>query len=155
MLLRCSASCSSRLASLTYLLRKSSPSWLQSTNNTGITATASVRSSPCYFSSAAATPDRIKELRLKSGAPVVECKKALEQADGDITKAMDWLREHGAAKASSKLRGRDAPEGLVAIRINAEGTRGALVKVSALIAIIVTCTNFKYGNRDCSLLFMN
>jgi hypothetical protein len=82
-----------------------------------------------------ATSDRIKELRLKSGAPVVECKKALEHAEGDITKAMDWLREHGAAKTSSKLRGRDAPEGLVALRITADGTRAALVKVSLLATV--------------------
>jgi hypothetical protein len=54
---------------------------------------------------------KLKDLRAMSGAPIVECKKALEETDGDVDEAMDWLREHGAAKASKKVSGRDADEG--------------------------------------------
>ena len=51
--------------------------------------------------------------------------KALESSNGEIREAMDWLRKHGAAKASSKLAGRDATEGLVGVKVNAEGTKAA------------------------------
>ena len=54
---------------------------------------------------------QLKELRAMSGAPIVDCKKALGECDGSVDKAMDWLREHGAAKASKKVSGRDADEG--------------------------------------------
>jgi hypothetical protein len=54
----------------------------------------------------------LKSLRSLSGAPIVDCKKALGETDGDVDKAMDWLREHGAAKASKKVSGRDADEGI-------------------------------------------
>ena len=57
----------------------------------------------------------LKDLRNRSGAPMMECKKALDSSDGDLDKALEWLRKHGAAKASSKLAGRDASEGLVGI----------------------------------------
>lgn len=66
---------------------------------------------------AAVSMSLLKELRSKSGAPMVECKKALEASD-TVAEAMDWLRENGAAKASSKLQGREAVEGLVGVVIS-------------------------------------
>ena len=63
---------------------------------------------------AKASMAQIKELREQTAAPIGECKKALEASDGDISKAFDWLRKKGAAKASD-LGSRDANEGLVAI----------------------------------------
>lgn len=77
----------------------------------------------------------LKDLRARTGAPMVECKKALEHAvkeesSVDLqTLAMDWLREHGAAKASSKVQGRETTEGLVGMALSKE--KGCLVKVSA------------------------
>jgi len=71
----------------------------------------------------------LKDLRSRSGAPMVECKKALESCADDVDAAMDWLRKHGAAKASSKLAGREAEEGLVGVMTN--GTRGAIVQVNS------------------------
>jgi elongation factor Ts len=62
---------------------------------------------------------------------MMECKKALESSNGEIREAMDWLRKHGAAKASSKLAGRDATEGLVGVKVNAEGTKASIVKVAS------------------------
>jgi elongation factor Ts len=70
----------------------------------------------------------LKELRALSGAPMVECKKALEHTE-NLDDAMDWLRKHGAAKASSKLAGRDAQEGLVGLL--SVGTSASLVQVAS------------------------
>lgn len=63
----------------------------------------------------AITAAQVKELREKSGAGMMDCKKALEATDGDIAKAMDWLREKGISKAAKK-----------ADRIAAEGLTGAV-----------------------------
>lgn len=73
----------------------------------------------------------LKNLRAQSGAPIIECKKALENAGDDLGAAMDWLREHGAAKASSKLQGRETTEGLVGLKVSADGKTAALVKVAS------------------------
>lgn len=50
----------------------------------------------------AVTAALVKELREKTGAGMMDCKKALVEVDGDITKAIDWLREKGIAKAAKK-----------------------------------------------------
>jgi len=75
--------------------------------------------------------DLLKDLRTQSGAPIVDCKKALQAAGSDLSAAMDWLREHGAAKASSKVQGRETTEGLVGLRVSADGKSAALVKVAS------------------------
>eukprot|EP00980_Cylindrotheca_fusiformis_P017855 scaffold5653_cov147-Cylindrotheca_fusiformis.AAC.17 len=77
------------------------------------------------------TMTQIKELRGLSGAPIVECKKALTELNGDVEGAMDWLRKHGAAKATQKVSGRDAEEGLVSCVVSEDGKSAALVKVSS------------------------
>lgn len=66
-----------------------------------------------------------------SGAPIVDCKKALGEAKGNVDEAMDWLRQHGAAKAAQKVSGRDAVEGLVACSVSDDGKSASLVKVSS------------------------
>jgi len=77
------------------------------------------------------TMQLIKKLRSATGAPMVECKKAIsaQGVDGNYEKANEWLRKNGSAKAASKLAGRDASEGLVGIAIS-EGV-GAIVRVSS------------------------
>ncbi|MCC3860882.1 translation elongation factor Ts [Pseudemcibacter aquimaris] len=70
----------------------------------------------------------VKELRDKSGAGMMDCKKALGENDGDIEAAMDWLRQKGIAKAEKKS-GRVAAEGLVAVASN--GTTGVAVEVNS------------------------
>jgi elongation factor Ts len=75
--------------------------------------------------------DQLKDLRSRSGAPIVECKKALGESEGDVEKAMDWLRQHGAAKASSKVSGREATEGLVSCKVAPSGKMASLVMVSS------------------------
>ncbi len=70
----------------------------------------------------------VKELRVKTGAGMMDCKKALVESDGDIDGAADWLRTKGLAAAAKKA-GRVAAEGLVAITVN-DGA-GAIVEVNA------------------------
>lgn len=70
----------------------------------------------------------VKELRDKSGAGMMDCKKALGENDGDIEAAMDWLRQKGIAKAEKKS-GRVAAEGLVAVASN--GKVGVAVEVNS------------------------
>ena len=70
----------------------------------------------------------IKDLRGKTGAGMMDCKKALQETEGDIEAAVDWLRTKGLAAAAKKA-GRVAAEGLVAV--SAEGTKGAVVEVNS------------------------
>ena len=74
------------------------------------------------------TATQVKELREKSGAGMMDCKKALSEAKGDMDAAIDWLRTKGLATAAKKS-GRIASEGLVAIAIS--GQKGALVELNA------------------------
>lgn len=74
------------------------------------------------------TASLVKELREKTGAGMMDCKKALNEVAGDIEKAVDWLRTKGLSAASKKA-GRVAAEGLVAV--SAAGTKGAVVEVNA------------------------
>ncbi|MEQ9811380.1 MAG: translation elongation factor Ts [Azospirillaceae bacterium] len=70
----------------------------------------------------------VKELREKTGAGMMDCKKALSETAGDIEAAVDWLRTKGLAAAAKKA-GRAATEGLVGIAI--DGPRGAVVEVNS------------------------
>ena len=70
----------------------------------------------------------VKELRDQMGLPMMECKKALEAADGDIERAIDELRKSGA-KAEAKLTGRKAEQGLIGSYVSEDGKTGALVSV--------------------------
>jgi elongation factor Ts len=73
----------------------------------------------------------LKELREVSGAPMMECKKALEESDQDLDKALDWLRQHGAAKASSKVAGRETVEGLIGVATTDGNQAMAVVQVAS------------------------
>ena len=74
------------------------------------------------------TASLVKELREKTGAGMMDCKKALNEVQGDLEKAIDWLRTKGLSAAAKKA-GRVAAEGLVGVAAN--GTRGAVVEVNA------------------------
>src|SRR6478736_5959727 len=74
------------------------------------------------------TASLVKELREKTGAGMMDCKKALNEVQGDLEKAVDWLRTKGLSAAAKKA-GRVAAEGLVGVAAN--GTRGAVVEVNA------------------------
>src|SRR3979409_1394282 len=74
------------------------------------------------------TASLVKELREKTGAGMMDCKKALGEVQGDLEKAVDWLRTKGLSAAAKKA-GRIAAEGLVGGA--ATGNRGAVVEVNA------------------------
>ena len=74
------------------------------------------------------TASMVKELREKSGAGMMDAKKALVENGGDMDAAVDWLRTKGLAKAEKKS-GRTAAEGLVAVAV--DGTKGAALEVNA------------------------
>jgi elongation factor Ts len=78
----------------------------------------------------AVTAALVKELRERSGAGMMDCKKALVQTDGDIDKAIDYLRENGIMKAQKKA-GRIAAEGLVRVAFGEGNTTGAIVEVNS------------------------
>jgi len=74
------------------------------------------------------TASLVKELREKTGAGMMDCKRALGEVQGDLEKAVDWLRTKGLSAAAKKA-GRVAAEGLVGVA--ARGNRGAVVEVNA------------------------
>src|SRR4051812_25670523 len=74
------------------------------------------------------TASLVKELREKTGAGMMDCKKALGETSGDLEQAVDWLRKKGLAAAAKKA-GRVAAEGLVGVA--AEGKSGAAVEINS------------------------
>ena len=87
-----------------------------------------------------ATPKLIKELRELSGAGMLDCKKALKECEGNVEKAMSFLRESGLAKAAKKA-GNVAAEGLISLVVNEDNTK-------ATIAEINSQTDFVAKNKD-------
>ena len=91
------------------------------------------------------TAAMVKELREKTGAGMMDCKSALNEVEGDIEAAVDWLRKKGLSKAAKKS-GRIAAEGLVALAIS--GTKGVAVEVNSE-------TDFVARNDDFQKLSQN
>lgn len=89
----------------------------------------------------------VKELREKTGAGMMDCKKALNEVDGDIEKAVEWLRQKGIASAEKKA-GKVAAEGLVDSYIHTGGRIGVLVEVNCQ-------TDFVARNEDFQALVRN
>jgi len=79
---------------------------------------------------AGATPKLIKELRALSGAGMLDCKKALNECEGDIDKAVSYLREAGLSKAAKKS-GNVAAEGLVSILVNENNTKVTMAEINS------------------------
>ena len=88
------------------------------------------------------TAQLVKELREKTGAGMMDCKKVLTETDGDMEKAIDLLRERGIAKAAKKS-GRVAAEGLVEGYISADGKTGAIVEVNSETDFVAKNEEFK------------
>ena len=82
----------------------------------------------------------VKELREKSGAGMMDCKRALAETDGDMEAAIDWLRTKGLATAAKKS-GRVASEGLVAFAV--DGTKGAVIELNAETDFVARNTEFQ------------
>ncbi|MDI7225583.1 translation elongation factor Ts [Leptospira santarosai] len=79
---------------------------------------------------AAVTTDLIRELRERTSAGMMDCKKALEENNADIEKAITWLREKGIAKAAKKA-GRETKEGRIVSYIHGNGKIGVLVELNS------------------------
>ena len=84
----------------------------------------------------------VKELRERTGAGMMDCKKALTATDGDMQKAIDWLREKGIAKAAKKS-GRVAAEGAVAAYVSADKKTGVLLEVNCETDFTANNENFR------------
>jgi elongation factor Ts len=75
------------------------------------------------------TTEMIKQLRAATNAPMLDCRKALQEADGDFNKAVDWLREKGMATAA-KRSDRDASNGVVELYSHGGGRVGVMVEIN-------------------------
>ena len=92
----------------------------------------------------------VKELRERTGAGMMDCKKALTETSGDIDKAIDFLREKGLAAAAKKA-GRVAAEGLVEAYIHAGGRIGVLVEINCETDFVAKTDAFKNLAKDIAM----
>lgn len=96
------------------------------------------------------TASIVKELRERTGAGMMDCKKALKEVNGDMDKAIDYLREKGLAAAAKKA-GRVAAEGIVDAYIHMGGTVGVLVEVNCETDFVAKTDDFKSLVHDIAL----
>jgi len=94
----------------------------------------------------------VKELREKTGAGMMDCKGALNETDGDIEAAVDWLRKKGLAKAAKKA-GRVAAEGLVAVE--SAGHHAAIVEVNSETDFVARNDSFQGFAREAAKLALD
>ena len=88
------------------------------------------------------TTDMIKELRAATGAGILDCRKALTEADGDFKKAVDYLREKGMATAA-KRADRDASQGVVELYSHGGGRVGVMVEVNCETDFVARSDKFR------------
>ena len=96
------------------------------------------------------TADQVKQLRERSGAGIMECKRALEQADGDMARAVDLLKHQGLAKADKKT-GREASQGLIEPYIHGGGRIGAIVEVNCETDFVARTPEFRELAHDLAM----
>jgi elongation factor Ts len=96
------------------------------------------------------TATLIKDLRERTGAGMSDCKKALTEVEGDVDKAIDYLRTKGLAKAAKKA-GREATEGAVVSYIHGGGRIGVLVEINCETDFVARNEDFQAFTRDVAL----
>jgi len=84
----------------------------------------------------------VAELRARTGAGMMDCKKALQESGGELEKAIDLLRQRGAAKAD-KRAGREASEGLIGSYVHHDGSVGVLVELNCETDFVARTEDFK------------
>ncbi|MDR9469384.1 translation elongation factor Ts, partial [Marinospirillum sp.] len=84
---------------------------------------------------------QVKELRERTGLAMMECKKALQETDGDIEQAIENLRKSSGLKAAKKA-GRIAAEGAIATRVAADGSYGVMIEVNSETDFVARDDNF-------------
>jgi elongation factor Ts len=94
--------------------------------------------------------EQVKKLRERTGAGMMECKRALQDADGDMTRAEEILRERGL-KSVEKRAGRSAAQGLIDAYIHFNNTVGVLVEVNCETDFVAATEEFKTLTRDVAL----
>jgi len=94
--------------------------------------------------------EQIKELRERTGAGILDCKKALSENGDDVQKSIDWLRAKGMASAAKKA-GRAAAEGLVECYIHAGGKVGVMVELNCETDFVALNESFKQLARDIAM----
>lgn len=104
-----------------------------------------------------ATPsmiELIKALRERTGAGMMDCKKALESSNMDLDKACDWLREKGIAKAAKKAATRIAAEGLTLVKLDATGTKAVILEINCETDFVAKGDAFKQLINDVAQLLL-
>jgi elongation factor Ts len=96
------------------------------------------------------TASLVKELREQTGAGIMECKRALEQANGDLKKATDLLKQSGLAKAEKKL-GRAALQGLIETYVHAGGRIASMVELNCETDFVARTPDFKTLAREVAM----
>jgi elongation factor Ts len=94
--------------------------------------------------------DRVKELREKSGAGVMDCKRALQETAGDMDRAMDLLRQQGLSQAA-KRAGREASQGTIESYIHGAGRIGVLVEVNCETDFVARTPDFRDLAHDIAM----
>ena len=86
--------------------------------------------------------NQVKELRVATGAPILDCKKALEHSKGDFDQAVDWLRKQGLSSVANKV-GRDVSEGLIDSYIHPGNRVGVIVEVNCETDFVAKTDDFR------------
>lgn len=100
------------------------------------------------------TAAMVKSLREKTGAGMMDCKKALAEVDGDMDKAIDLLREKGLSKAAKKAD-RIAAEGLVGVELSEDGKNAAILEVNSETDFVAKNEEFKKLVKDLTKLVLD
>jgi len=98
----------------------------------------------------AITSEMVKELRERTGAGMLDCKKALEATGGDMEKAVEELRKKGLA-AAAKRAGRVAGEGIIDAYIHGNGRIGVLIEVNCETDFVAKTDDFRHLTRDLAM----
>ena len=98
----------------------------------------------------AITAEQVKELRAATGVGILDCRKALEQANGDFDKAFDFLREKGLATAA-KRAGREASEGFLELYSHGNGRVGVMVEVNCETDFVARSEAFRAFAHEVAL----
>ncbi len=96
------------------------------------------------------TAQIVKELREKTGAGMMDCKKALTETDGDFDKAINYLREKGIAKAASKA-GRSTKEGIIVSYIHPGDKLGVMVEINCETDFVARTDDFRQFAKDIAM----
>src|SRR4030067_2089625 len=94
--------------------------------------------------------DKVRDLREKTGVGIMDCKKALKETQGDMDKALNFLREKGLASAQKKA-GRTASGGLVVSYIHAGGKVGVLAEINCETDFVAKTEDFQNLAKDIAL----